>query len=59
MPGIDPEYYLDTTKCFGVQYTLSKPFKTSDLLEAVYELLNEDKLLNFQNSNKTIHHPQI
>ena len=54
-----PEYYLDTTKCFGVQYTFEKPIKTSDLLEAVYELLNKEKLLNFQNSNKTIHHPQI
>ena len=54
-----PEYYLDTTKCFGVQYTFEKPIKTSDLLEAVYELLNEDKLLNFQNSNKTIKHQQI
>ena len=34
-----PEHYLDTTKCFGVQYTLAKPFKTSELLEAVYKLL--------------------
>ena len=54
-----PEYYLDTTKCFGVQYTFEKPFNPIDLLEAVHELLNEDKLLNFQNSNKTIHHQQI
>ena len=38
-----PEYYLDTTKCFGVQYTFEKPFETSDLLEAVYELLKEEK----------------
>ena len=54
-----PEYYLETAKSFGAQYTFAKPFKTNDLLEAVYELLNEEKLLNFQNSNKTIHHSQI
>ena len=34
-----PEYYLDTAKSFGAQYAFEKPFKTSELLEAVYELL--------------------
>jgi len=34
-----PEYYLKTAKSFGAQYTFEKPFKTSELLEAVYELL--------------------
>ena len=38
-----PEHYLDTARCFRAQYTLEKPFKTSDLLEAVYALLNEEK----------------
>ena len=38
-----PEYYLDTAKGFGAQYTFEKPFKTSDLVEAVHELLKEEK----------------
>jgi DNA-binding response OmpR family regulator len=38
-----PEHYLDTAKCFRAQYTFEKPFKTNDLLEAVYALLKEAK----------------
>ena len=38
-----PEYYLDTAKGFGAQYTFEKPFKTSDLVETVHELLKEEK----------------
>jgi YesN/AraC family two-component response regulator len=38
-----PKYYLDTSKGLGVQYTFQKPFKTSDLVEAVHELLKEEK----------------
>jgi DNA-binding NtrC family response regulator len=38
-----PEHYLDTAKYFRAQYTFEKPFKTSDLLEAVYELLKKEK----------------
>ena len=38
-----PEYYLDTAKCFRAQYTFEKPFKTSELVEAVHELLKEEK----------------
>ena len=38
-----PEHYLDTAKCFRAQYTIEKPFKTSDLLKMVYALLNEEK----------------
>ncbi len=38
-----PEHYLDTAKCFRAQYTFEKPFKTSDLLEAVHDLLKEEK----------------
>ena len=38
-----PEYYLDTAKCFRAQYTLEKPFKTGELIEAVHELLKEGK----------------
>ena len=38
-----PEYYLDTAKGFGAQYTFEKHFKTSDLVEAVHELLKEEK----------------
>ncbi len=38
-----PDYYLDTAKGFGAQYTFEKPFNTSDLVEAVYELLKEEK----------------
>ena len=43
-----PGYYLDTAKSFGAKYTFTKPFKTSDLVTAVYELLEEEKLINFQ-----------
>ncbi len=43
-----PESYLEIAKHAGAQYTFQKPFKTNDLLEAVYELLKEEKLLNFQ-----------
>ena len=38
-----PDYYLDTAKCFRAEYTFKKPFKTDDLLEAVYEVFNEEK----------------
>ena len=38
-----PEYYLDTAKGFGAKYTFEKPFKTSELVEAVHELLKEEK----------------
>ena len=38
-----PEHYLDTARCFRAQYTLEKPFKTSDLLKTVYALLNKEK----------------
>ena len=38
-----PKYYLDTAKCFRAKYTFEKPFKTSDLVEAVHELLKEEK----------------
>ena len=38
-----PAYYLDTAKGFGAKYTFEKPFKTSELVEAVHELLKEDK----------------
>jgi DNA-binding response OmpR family regulator len=38
-----PEYYLDTAKSFGAQYILEKPFEISDVLEAVHELLKEEK----------------
>jgi len=42
--GHEPsEYYLDTAKCFKAQYTFEKPFETSDMLEAVYELLKVEK----------------
>ncbi len=37
-----PGYYLDTAKCFRAEYTFEKPFKTSDLLEAVNALLKEE-----------------
>ena len=36
-----PEYYLDTAKCFRADYTFQKPFKTEELLEAVYKVLNK------------------
>ena len=39
----NPEHYLDTARCFRAQYTLEKPFKTSDLLKTVYALLNKEK----------------
>ena len=38
-----PEYYLDTAKGFGAKYAFEKPFKTSELVEAVHELLKEEK----------------
>ena len=38
-----PAYYLDTAKGFGAKYTFEKPFKTSELVEAVHELLKEEK----------------
>jgi DNA-binding response OmpR family regulator len=38
-----PEYYLDTAKNFGAQYILEKPFEISEVLEAVHELLKEEK----------------
>jgi DNA-binding NtrC family response regulator len=38
-----PKYYLETAKSFGAQYTFEKPFKTSKLVEAVHELLKEEK----------------
>ena len=38
-----PAYYLDTAKSFGAKYTFEKPFKTSALVEAVHELLKEEK----------------
>ena len=37
-----PEYYLDTAKCFKAEYTFEKPFKTSELLEDVHELLKQE-----------------
>jgi hypothetical protein len=42
------EYYLDTAKGLGVQYTFEKPVNPGDLLKAVYELLKEKILFNFQ-----------
>ena len=38
-----PAYYLETAKGFGAKYTFEKPFKTSELVEAVHELLKEEK----------------
>ena len=38
-----PESYLGLAKYAGAKYTFTKPFKTSDLLEAIYELLKEEK----------------
>jgi DNA-binding NtrC family response regulator len=38
-----PGYYLETAKSFGAQHIFQKPFKTSALLSAVYELLKEKK----------------
>ena len=37
------EYYLETAKSFGVQYAFKKPFNTNELVDAVYELLEEKK----------------
>jgi DNA-binding NtrC family response regulator len=39
-----PESYLGIAKEAGAKYTFEKPFKTSDLLTAVYELLEEEKV---------------
>ena len=39
----NPKYYLDTARSSGAKYTIEKPFKTSDLVEAVHELLKEEK----------------
>ena len=39
----NPKYYLDTARSSGAKYTIEKPFKTSGLVEAVHELLKEDK----------------
>ena len=39
-----PEYYLDTAKCFKAEYTFEKPFKTSELVEAVNKLLKKEKV---------------
>jgi len=38
-----PELYLGSAKLFGANYTFAKPFETCDLLEAVYDLLKEEK----------------
>ena len=38
-----PESYLGLAKHAGAKYTFTKPFKTFDLLTAVYELLEEEK----------------
>jgi DNA-binding NtrC family response regulator len=38
-----PAYYLDTAKGFGAKYAFEKPFKTSELVEAVHEMLKEEK----------------
>jgi DNA-binding NtrC family response regulator len=41
----NPKYYLDTAKSYGVQYTFEKPFKTSDLVDAVHKLLEKKKAI--------------
>ena len=41
---VHPQYYLNIAKGLGVQYTFQKPFKTNDLVETVYELLEEEKV---------------
>jgi hypothetical protein len=41
-------FLVDTAKGLGAQYTFEKPVNPSDLLAAVYELLKEEILLNFQ-----------
>ena len=39
-----PENYLEIVKHLGAKYTFAKPFKTSDLVTAVYELLEKEKV---------------
>jgi DNA-binding response OmpR family regulator len=39
-----PESYLGISKNAGAKYTFTKPFKTSDLVTAVYALLEEEKV---------------
>ncbi len=39
-----PEGYLGKAKHAGAKYTFEKPFKTSDLVTAVYELLEKEKV---------------
>ena len=39
-----PESYLGIAKNAGAKYTFTKPFKTSDLVTAVYALLEEEKV---------------
>ena len=39
-----PEGCLGRAKHAGVKYTFAKPFKTSDLVTAVYELLEKEKV---------------
>jgi DNA-binding NtrC family response regulator len=39
-----PEGYLGKAKHAGAKYTFAKPFKTSDLVTAVYELLEKEKV---------------
>ena len=36
-----PKYYLDISKGLDVHYIFQKPFKTSDLVDAVHELLKK------------------
>jgi len=38
---VGPVPYLETAKSLGAQMAFSKPFKTSEILEAVRELLKE------------------
>ena len=38
-----PKYYLDTARSSGAKYTIEKPFKTIELVEAVHELLKKEK----------------
>ncbi len=38
---VGPKPYLETARSLGAQIALSKPFKTSEILEAVRELLKE------------------
>ena len=40
---IDPQGYLEMAKHLGASRTLAKPFKHSDLIEVLQELLNEMK----------------